>query len=550
MSITSRVLSRLMNLPAPATRDVRVERDLRVPTPDGAVLLTDRYVARGGDEQPVVLIRSPYGRTGLLAEMWARPFAERGFQALIQSCRGTFGSSGEFDPHHHERADGLATLEWIKAQAWYRGAIFTFGQSYLGYAQWSIARDAGPELLAMATQITMSNFANMTYAGGSFMLENALGWTRVVSRQQERLAPVRALFEMASGVDPLKHVWRSLPPLSAADALGAGRPVPFFQDWLEHASPEDPWWTPMDFQRSLAEIDKPVCMVAGWYDIFAPWQLQDFALMHAAGRDVQLSVGPWKHLDMPVNALGIREALSWFRAHLTGDRRELRAKPVRLYVLRAEQWRDFDAWPPREAQPARWHLQPNGSLAKPRAPLSAPDQYLYDPAKPTPSLGGPSLSVRPAVVDNRKHEARADVLTYTSEPLAESIDVIGVVSAELWVTSDRVSTDFFVRLCDVSPRGASRNVCDGLVRVHFEQLAAPADGVYCVKVSLWPTAYRFMRGQRLRVQVSSGAHPRWAPNPGTGEPLAQANAGLPQRQSVFHDPSRPSALVLPVVPQN
>ena len=181
-----------LQLPPAQTRELLIERDLAVPMPDGTVLRADRYAPRGSAGLPVVLIRSPYGRKGLLAEMWARPFAERGFQALIQSVRGTFGSGGRFDPYHHERADGLATLAWIKHQPWFGDAIFSFGQSYLGYAQWAIARDAGPELKAMATQITTAHIANMTYAGGSFALRNALGWSRLIAHQHRLLAPPSA----------------------------------------------------------------------------------------------------------------------------------------------------------------------------------------------------------------------------------------------------------------------------------------------------------------------------------------------------------------------
>lgn len=317
-----------MQLPPAHTTAVRVERDLRVPMPDGVVLLADRFVARGGEDQPLVLIRSPYGRSGFVAEMWARPFAERGFQVLIQSCRGTHGSGGEFDPFHHERSDGAATLAWIKTQPWFCGVMFTFGQSYLGYTQWALAQAAGPELRAMATQVTSAHIGAMTYGGGAFMLENSLSWTRVVTMQRQRgLGQVRGFIEMMSGRDPLQRVWRGVTPLAQVDELGLGQPVSFFRDWLQNPSPDDAGWQPMDHTRALERIDKPVCMVAGWFDIFAPWQFRDFVALQAAGRDVQLTVGPYAHIDLRINALGIREALAWFRAHLNGVHVGRRAKP-------------------------------------------------------------------------------------------------------------------------------------------------------------------------------------------------------------------------------
>lgn len=541
------MMSAALQLPPAHTRDVVIERNLAVPMPDGVVLQADRYAPRGSSGLPVVLIRSPYGRKGIMAEMWARPFAERGFQALIQSVRGTFGSGGRFDPHHHERADGLATLEWIKQQPWYGDAIFTFGQSYLGYVQWAIARDAGPELKAMATQITTSHFANMTYAGNSFALRNALGWTRLVSRQERLIAPLLAWRELGVMGDPLQSVWRKLPALGTADGLAAGRRVAFFQDWLRYASPSDPWWRPMDFQRTLAEVEKPVFMVGGWDDIFLPWQLQDFSIMQNAGRDVRLVVGPWKHLDPPVNSFGIREALRFFQAQLTGDSSSLRELPVRLYVTGQNTFRDFSHWPPAEAREQRLYLRPMAALSAQLAEPSEPDSYTYNPNDPTPSVGGPALAIEVARVDNRALEARRDVLKYTSEPLPQDLDVIGPVRAELYVSSDRATCDFFVRICDVDPTGRSINICDGLTRVRFPELGAAADGAHRVEVALWPTAHRFQKGHRLRIQVSSGAYPRWAINPGTIAPLAATTPRVPQRQKLYHGPQHPSAIILSVV---
>lgn len=510
---------------------------------DGTVLRADRYAPRGSTGLPVVLIRSPYGRKGVLAELWARPFAERGFQAVIQSVRGTFGSQGRFDPHHHECRDGLDTLRWIKQQPWFGGAIFTFGQSYLGYAQWAIARAAGPELKAIAPQICTAHFANMTYAGGSFSLRNALGWSRVVTHQENPLAALFAIRELGAMGDPLRSVWRKLPMLAQADVLAAGQRVEFFQDWLKYASPHDPWWQPLDFQRSLAELDKPVSMVAGWDDIFLPWQLEDFTILQNAGRDVQLLVGPWKHLDPPVNAYGIREALEFFRAQLGGDRSRLRDKPVRVYVTGQDAFRDFDHWPPREARAERFYMQPRAALSPQLPAASAPDSYTYNPSDPTPALGGPTLTLDPVRVDNRVLEARSDVLKYTSEPLARDLDVIGPVSAELWLCSDRETCDVFARLCEVSPDGRSHNICDGLLRVRFTQPGAPQR----VVVALWPTAHRFKAGRRLRLLIAGGAYPRWAINSGTIDELGAITPRVPQRQQIFHSPEHPSALVLSVV---
>ena len=139
------------------------------------------------------------------------------------------------------------------------------------------------------------------------------------------------------------------------------------------------------------------------------------------------------------------------------------------------------------------------------------------------------------------------MLTFTSDPLDHDLEVIGPVRAELHVRSSLEHTDFFARLCDVSPSGKSLNDCDALLRVRPGVPAAEPDGSLRLTIDLWPTAHRFRRGSRLRLQVSSGAHPRFARNPGTGEPLATAIRLVAADQVVYHDAERPSAIVLSVL---
>jgi putative CocE/NonD family hydrolase len=213
---------------------------------------------------------------------------------------------------------------------------------------------------------------------------------------------------------------------------------------------------------------------------------------------------------------------------------------VRLFVMGEEAWRGFGSWPPAGYPPRRLHLQPGGALGDEAPAAAPPDRYRYDPADPTPAVGGVRMAGTAGRVDNAALEARADVLTYTTEPLEADVEVIGDVGAEIWFRSSLPHADVFVRLCDVDPRGRSTNVCDGLTGL------TGADEVTRADVTLWPTAHRFKRGHRIRVQVSSGAFPRYARNPGTGEPHATATTLRAADQEVFHDAEHPSAIVLPV----
>lgn len=566
MSVLSRVLQRVLGLPPARTRRIAVARDLRVPMRDGTVLLADRYApedaeAGGGAKLPAVLVRSPYGKGGLHSALYGRPFAERGYQVVIQSCRGTERSGGTLDPFRQEAADGLDTLAWIGRQPWFSGELMTTGPSYLGFVQWALAsalasapddreREGVPRPKAMAVQVAPSDFRDPTYEGGSFALHTLLRWTRQRwnFEREEPLHLVRAFGRALLGADEraVRRAGDRL-PLGDLDRLATGREVGYWQDWLVHGAPGDPWWDAARHGDAVAGVGAAVHLLGGRYDLFLPGLLRDYARLRDAGNRPYLTIGPWAHEDPGWTPVAARETLAFFDAHLKGGRGRLREAPVRVHVGGAEEWRDYPDFPPAGSRPERWHLHAGGGLA-PEAPGdSPPDRYRYDPADPTPSVGGPLNGRGAGPRDNRRLEARPDVLVYTSEPLGSDLEVIGPVEAELWVRSSLGHADFFARLCDVKPSGRSVNVSDALLRVFPGRPEPEEDGTLRLRIELWPTAHRFLRGHRLRLQVSSGAHPRLARNTGSGEPLATATRLLAADQEVFRDPRRPSAVVLTVL---
>jgi putative CocE/NonD family hydrolase len=212
----------------------------------------------------------------------------------------------------------------------------------------------------------------------------------------------------------------------------------------------------------------------------------------------------------------------------------------------SKRWVDVAAWPP-PAERQRWYLHAHGRLEPAPPRETPPDRYRFDPGDPTPGVGGPSLDRKNAgPKDQREREDRTDVLTYTSAPMARDLTVIGPITADLHVRSSSDDTDYFVRLCDVSPRGKSINLSDGIVRLKPDVITKDAEGSVHLQISMWPTANTFRRGHRIRLQVSSGAHPLIARNPGSGEPLRSATALSVTEHEVFHDPERPSSVELPV----
>lgn len=518
----------MLNAPPARTRQVRVHRDVRIPAPGGVSLLTDLYLTGLAGPQPTVLIRTPYGRRGTSGGL-GRLFAERGYHAAVQSTRGTAGSGGEID-FSAEAADGRAAADWITGQPWSSGDIAGYGASYLSFAQYALASTRPPQLRALAVGVCGADRRAGYYPGGSFALERALGWAYIVNSKGMMRAAAQAKRALAPAFGHL--------PLISADEVAVGRAVPFYRAWLEHDAPGDPYWAATDFRGILPDLGMPVTMLAGWYDVFLPYMLADYRMLRDSGQDVRLRIGAWPHASRPGAAHGLRDAFALFDAHLRGQPARP-APPVQIEVMGGG-WRDLPDWPP-PARTERWHLHPDGVLAPAVPPVSEPDRYRYDPADPTPAVGGSSLSISAGPKDNRDLERRPDVLTYTSAPLGPALEIIGPVTADLHVSSSLGHTDFFARLCDVDRRGRSVNITDGLIRLR------PGDPAGRVRVDLWPTAHRFRPGHRIRLQVSSGAHPRYARNPGTGEPLATATTLRRADQAIHHDPQHPSAVLLPVL---
>ncbi|WP_410635877.1 CocE/NonD family hydrolase [Amycolatopsis sp. cmx-4-83] len=534
-----RLVDKLLGLPRAEGPKPVVTRDLETTMPDGVTLLADRYAPEGTTPAPVVLIRTPYGRTGLLSKLFGDTFARHGLQTVIQSTRGSFGSGGEFRPFHLEREDGVATAEWLREQPWCDGRVAMAGASYLGHTQWAVGPYLEPPLEAMCLGVTASEFVSTFYPGGVLAADNMVSWSAMIGRQEERFAALPNPIQKRKTRRAMAHL-----PLSGADVAAIGKPVRFLQDITTHFVPDDDYWVMSDHSAEVAKLDVPVSMVTGWYDLFIRGQLRDFRILAEAGKKPRITIGPWAHGEPASMGPMIRDQLGFLRAHLLGDRAQLQRSPVRLFLQGANSWLDFESWPPPSTATAS-HLRPVGGLGE-VAEQALPATFTYDPADPTPAVGGPLLTGDTKQRDNQEVEARPDVLVFTGEPLPADLDVIGDVAATVHVRTELGHADVYVRLCDVDPDGVSRNVTDGILRLRPGFPAADPDGVVTAEIDLDPTAYRFRRGHRLRVQVAGGGFPRFARNHGTGEPITSAVDGKPNRFEIFHDAARPSRITLPV----
>ncbi|MGA5499321.1 CocE/NonD family hydrolase [Streptomyces cinereoruber] len=520
----------------PKLHDVAYDPGLVVPAADGSALLSDHYYPLDVRDFPTLLVRSPYGRGFPWAPMYGVLLAEQGFHVVLQSCRGTGGSGGDFHLWRNEAADGQATVAWLRRQPWFSGILGTIGPSYLGYVQWALALDPPPELRAMVVQIGMHDPHGFFHPGGAFSLENALvGAVGLTTQHQGIPTSLRATLRLQHR---LRRAAADL-PLAEAYRPALGGPVPFLEEAMTHPDPADAHWDGADVGSAADGLRVPTALIGGWHDTLLDQTLQQYERLRRAGCETALLAGPWSHQSALQQGWPevFTESLAWLRAHLCDDRSGLRPTRVRIHVGGQGAWQDLPDWPPA-FRSRRWYINTDGTLSH-QAPedTTEPLSFRYDPADPTPSLGGALIGGKAPQADNRPLEARKDILAFTTAPLPEPVTILGPVSAILQVSTDTGHADVFARLCDVDPQNRSTNVCDGLRRLKPDEKDPTT-----VTVALSSTAYRFPAGHRIRLQISGGAHPRFARNTGTGEPTATATRLSPIRISLHH----PSALVLPI----
>jgi putative CocE/NonD family hydrolase len=541
MSIGSYFLARAARLPKARFRVTRA-KNIRVKMRDGVELTTEVYQPRNGVRSPTLLMRVPYGLRGFTVV--AEIYAERGYNAVIQACRGTGGSGGEFDPLSHERDDGLATLDWIKSQPWFDGRLGLSGPSYLGYAQWAIS-DALPKSSAMSVKITSAEFKSVVFPGGSLNLGLLFGWIQIVEGIRDQ--PMRTARRIGSGGIERRSLSSSMRlPLIDADKRIFGREIVFWRRWLTDAIGNESFWEPLDHTHRIGARTPPTSFVSGWYDFMIDQLLRDYETLADAGGRARLTVGPWWHVSEELQFESLRDTLSWMNAELYNDRTALHDKPVRLHIGGRNEWHSFAAYPPGVPDVQIWHLHPEKVLSQRPVKTSEPDRYTYDPKDPTPNVGGAMFAFTGAgPVNQARLEARKDVLVFTSEPQVSDLTIIGNVHAVIYARASHHNADLFVKLCDVDEKGISTNICDGIIRKTSGDPAVP-DDIWRLNFKLHATAHTFRRNHRLRLIVASGAHPRYARNTGTDEPFGTATNLVPVDVEIFHDPGHPSAIHLPV----
>ncbi len=588
--------------PAPKFK-VRMEPSVMVPMRDGVNLSTDLYFPEGaGEKLPVILIRTPYSKSEFRPETSAAHiFAGQGFVVPVQDVRGKFESEGDYTVSAGDTNDGYDSLDWLAKQAWSTGKVGTYGCSYRGENQVEMARTRHPNHVAMLPQASggaLRYFGAVT--GGAIELSSATDWFRrngakirpslFPNNQREQFASAAQYFNLAPVLPRVEwtKIWRSLPVIDILKKAGA--PPSDYEGFVSH-SPADPYWDQFGYIKATDRFNTPALFLDSWYDYGPADTLALFNLFQKNGEttrareNVFAIIAPTTHCVyarprqqrvVGQRSMGTAEFdfygtyLRWFDYWLKGiDNGVTRMPRLQIFVMGKNAWRGENEWPLARTQFTKFYLRSDGhansrlgtgtlSAASPGG--EPPDHYIYDPASPVPSAGGPDWGASmpefvPGAFDQSEVELRNDVLVYTTPPLEKGMEVTGPLKVVLYVSSSAKDTDFTAKLVDLYPDGTAYNVQEGILRARYREgynktVWMKPDEVVEVGIDLQATSNYFGPGHRIRLDVSSSNFPRFDRNLNTGGNNYDETKWVTAQNAIHHSGKYSSYVLLPVIPED
>ncbi len=568
-----------------SSADFISEKNVAIPMRDGVVLRADVLHPKSAGPFPVLVYRTPYGKENAQRDYTTFVHAaERGYAVVVQDVRGRYESAGEFLPYQQEGKDGYDTIEWAAKQPWSNGAVGTFGLSYPGAVQWLAAVENPPHLKAMVPAMTFSSAQNFFYAGGAWdMSWIEWIWFNIApdARAKKNLPGPRTEKEAAAAWK--QDGQRMLSQLPLAELPDLKSVAPYYYEWLRHPF-EDRWWDWCDLRNKYDRVHAAVLNLSGWYDDnYGPEGATTNFLGLLKSRSGQphaqahLLLGPWVHgVDSTQKArAGERKfppsavidydevVLRFLDQYVRGiDNGIDKEKPIRYYVMGANQWREADSWPPAATE-TPYYLDVPASPTKRSTGLN---ELSTTPPKSGRAFGVLISKPESPVTnryqmsgahDYRELTRRKYVATFDSPPLRQDLEVTGSIQADMFIACDCRDMDLWVRLLDVAADGTALNVMSpglDVLRASYRDLKRGRQllqrgQVYELKLTNLITSNTFRKGHRIRIQISASFFPNFSRNLQTGE-LEQVSDKMQKANiRIYHDQSHPSRIVLPVIPK-
>jgi putative CocE/NonD family hydrolase len=508
--------------------------DVTIPLRDGILLSANVFLPAGTGPFPVALNRTPYGKDTTLRYNRAQAFVKAGYATVVVDVRGRGNSQGTFTPYFQEIEDGHDCLEWCGAQPWSNGKVGTYGGSYDGWTQIYPTRLGSQYHKAAFLMCTpsMHPFHEGPYWSGVPGLTQAM-WGLFTSGKGNKDWISELDWESTLNTRPLKDVMQYL-----------GLAETYRDAHLQHET-LDAFYRRLWYDGLMEQTRLPCYHVTGWFDDDQKGTLDHFpalALHHPdpqVRRAQKLLVGPWPHrLSIDSSKLGdfdygphsmaplYKECIRWFDYWLKGIDNGILDEPrCRMFLMGADRWIETDDFPVGGSRERVFLLGANGPansllgqgcLGETHA-ASPASGFTYNPERPAPTPFWKENFQNGTNEDLRPIQRRDDVLVFTSEPLSQPLNVVGMLKAELYVSTSAKDTDFVARLSDVHPDGYAMRLNAGIARLRYrdgyEQIKLVQPGeIVRIEVDLWATGHQFQPGHRVRLEVTSSAYPTWAPN--------------------------------------
>jgi putative CocE/NonD family hydrolase len=535
-----------------------------IPMRDGVELAADVYLPTAEQvPAPAIVTMTPYDKSGVLVAPEARFYQDQGYAYVSVDVRGRGKSEGEWRAFVHDGPDGHDIVEWVATQPWCTGKVGTTGLSYMGWTQWATAAELPPHLTCMVSTSAAGRWQQeIPYTDGCFQLY--FGWWAYIVRR--RITEWYGVSET-----DWDDVLSRLPLEAIGDVINTSSQT--WRDIMDHDTLDD-FWRAVRVDDRYQFIDVPCLHVTGWHDLedlLGAFHHYEGMMASSPARDRQrLIVGPWSHVNCryPHSSLaGVEFAaeaalemddihLAWFDHWLKGVANDaLDGPPARLFETGSNRWREAAQWPLATGERSLylgWDGA-SGILAENPAAEQNPDRsYRYDPRDPAPTRLNVALyPIEDVPIDMTEVESRADVVTYTSEPLPEKLLVSGWPHLEFWASSDRDDTEWHVKLTDVDEDGRSIKVCQGCLRASYrDSLEHPTPLTpgqpHRFRVELWPVHHAFLPGHRLRVSITSSDFPWFARSMNQFGPLKDQADPLVATNTIHHGGQFPSRVILPV----
>jgi putative CocE/NonD family hydrolase len=527
-----------------------------LPLRDGVRLRTIYYFPKTDQREsfPTIVQRSCYPDMDRMMRVNAEELAKRGFGFVYQYCRGVGGSEGVWRPNDNDRNDGqdfmnyLNSLEKVECMG-YQGA------SYLAFTGWVMADILPDKVKSLYLTVYGTDRHTSAYKDGLFRHDILTAWA-MGNAGREISADLMESCKYRPHIEVDKALW--------------GGELDWYRNWITNTSRTDPYWNE-GFWHMLSQIPKrmnlPVYIGEGWYDhhlgsaIKSYINLSDESKAHSV-----LEIGPWNHSGMPCitghthkNAEGSTtlKTLDWFTKTL--KKKELPEPKIRCYVIGADEWREWSSYPFKPDHEEYFYLSDkliaDGAYSLEASPAASGQiSYLYDPNDPVISHGSESLFATQSGIGSLKQPQygfRDDVISFVSEPFNEEKDIIGIIKAKIFVSTDAEDTAFTMKVMEVFPYGSAYNIRNGITTLAYrngspERISYTPNSIEEITIDSWDIAWRMQKGSRLRIDISSSNFPEYAVHSNYPGVWSKQDKTKTAKQTIYVGQDHPSCVILPI----